>query len=82
MPDRLNADSPREFHPRSELFTVRVWREDLGEGHIEWRGQVQHVLSGETRFFRDWHVLLDFLQETRTETGISGREESPLKTQD
>ncbi len=27
-------------HPpsRTHLFTVRVWREDLGEGQTEWRG--------------------------------------------
>jgi len=82
MPDRLNADSPREFHPCSELFNVRVWREDMGAGRIEWRGKVEHVLSGETRYFRDWHVLLDFLQETRTEAGVNGRAESFLNTQD
>jgi hypothetical protein len=82
MPNRLNAASPRKFHTRSELFNVRVWREDLGAGRIEWRGKVEHVLSGETRYFRDWRVLLDFLQETRTETGVNGREESFLNTQD
>jgi hypothetical protein len=82
MPDRSNATSQREFHPRSELFTVRLWWEDRGKGCVEWRGKVQHALSGETRYFRDWQVLLDFLQEARTETGINGREELPLKTQD
>jgi hypothetical protein len=69
---------PREFHPRSELFNVRVWREDLGAGRIEWSGKVEHRLSGETRYFRDWQVLLDFLQEVRTEDSINRREELPL----
>ena len=49
--------------PRSQLFTVRVWREELGEGRSEWRGQVQHVLSGETRHFRDWQTLVAFIVE-------------------
>ena len=80
MPEHSNTASPREFHSRSELFTVRLWREDQGEGRVEWRGKVQHVLSGETRYFRDWQVLLAFLQETRTEASINGREESPLNT--
>jgi len=45
------------------LFTVRVWREDRGDGQSEWRGQVQHLLSGETRYFRDWQTLVAFIVE-------------------
>ena len=45
----------------SQLFTVRVWQEELGEGDWAWRGQVQHVVSGETRYFQEWRALLDFL---------------------
>jgi len=81
MPEPLNAASPRESHSRSELFTVRLWREDQGEGRVEWRGKVRHVLSGQTRYFRDWQVLLAFLQETRTEPGINGQEHLPADTQ-
>jgi len=47
---------------RSQLFTVRVWAEDLGDGQQEWRGQVQHVISGETRYFREWSMLIAWLQ--------------------
>jgi hypothetical protein len=49
---------------RSHLFTVRLWREVLGEGQAEWRGQVRHVGSGETLYFRDWPGLQAFLQTT------------------
>jgi hypothetical protein len=42
----------------SHLFTVRMWPEALGDGRIEWRGRLQHVLSGETRSFRDWASLV------------------------
>ena len=48
---------------RSHLFTVRVWREDLGEGQAEWRGKVQHTTSGEARYFRDWPMLIAYIQE-------------------
>ena len=44
---------------QSHLFTVRVWLEDLGEGQTEWRGKIQHVLSGEARYFRDWTGLVE-----------------------
>lgn len=48
--------------PRTHLFMVRVWQEDLGEGKTEWRGQVRHVISGEVRYFRDWATLVEHLK--------------------
>lgn len=47
---------------RSDLFTVRLWQEELGIGQTEVRGKVQHVSSGEARYFRDWPTLIAFLQ--------------------
>lgn len=47
---------------RSHLFTVRLWPEELGAGQNEWRGKVQHVLSGQRRYFRDWATLVTYLQ--------------------
>jgi hypothetical protein len=47
----------------THLFTVRIWREELGDGHSEWRGKVQHPLSGETRYFREWAELITFVRE-------------------
>ena len=54
-------DSSQQRHP-THLFTVRLWVEDLGEGRAEWRGQVQHVLSGDVRYFRDWPTLITLLR--------------------
>jgi hypothetical protein len=45
-----------------QLFTVRVWREELGAGQTEWRGEVHDVVSGERRYFRDWPALIASLQ--------------------
>jgi hypothetical protein len=53
--------------PDSHLFTVRLWAEDLDADQREWRGQVQHVLSGETRYFRNaaglYGILLAIMME-------------------
>lgn len=49
--------------PGSQLFTVRLWLEDLGNGQMDWRGKVQHVNSGEARYFRDWPTLVAFLEK-------------------
>jgi len=53
--------------PRSQLFTIRMWREELSDNRVEWRGQVQHVSSGKARYFRDWQTMVTFLQDTLTE---------------
>jgi heme-degrading monooxygenase HmoA len=54
---------------RTHLFTVRVWLEELGAGQAEWRGEVQHVVSGETRYFRDWPALVASMQAMLPEQG-------------
>ncbi|OQA45744.1 MAG: hypothetical protein BWY52_01157 [Chloroflexi bacterium ADurb.Bin325] len=67
-------DQHRISH-QSELFTVRMWPEDLGEGQVEWRGKVQHAISGETRYFRDWSALLAFFAEVlTTQEAVAGLE--------
>jgi hypothetical protein len=58
MMAQIKKDRPARH---SHLFTVRLWAEDRGQGRLEWRGQVQHILSGETHYFRDWAVLVDLL---------------------
>lgn len=58
----------------SHLFTLRLWLAPRPDGEGTWRGQVTHVLSGETRYFREWSRLIGFLEEmggvtTGSETG-------------
>lgn len=43
------------------VFTLRMWPEELGDGRVDWRGKIQHVNSGEVRYFRDWPALEAFL---------------------
>jgi hypothetical protein len=47
--------------PRTHLFTVRVWEEEIGADQTEWRGKVQLVTSGEVRYFREWAALVPLL---------------------
>ena len=54
-------NKPQQYD--SQLFTVRLWAEDMGHGQVEWRGKVQHVVSGKAHYFRDWHVLIALLQD-------------------
>jgi hypothetical protein len=50
-------------HHRSYLFTLRLWLEDVGDGRTEWRGKAQYIPNGEICYFREWPVLLAFLQK-------------------
>ncbi|GAC1399265.1 MAG: hypothetical protein NVS4B12_13200 [Ktedonobacteraceae bacterium] len=51
----------KEQRHHSELFTLRLWQEDLGNNQVAWRGKVQHVTSGEASYFQDCTTLLTFL---------------------
>jgi hypothetical protein len=51
-----------QFPSRPHLFTLRVWREDLGHSQSEWRGEVHDVVSGEIRYFREWPTLVAIVQ--------------------
>lgn len=48
---------------RSYLFTVRLWAQDSDSDQVQWRGLVQHVLSGEYRYFKSWDSLEAFCME-------------------
>jgi hypothetical protein len=50
--------------PRSQLFTLRVWGEDVGNGRIEFRGTLKHITTGETIHFRNWNTLIQHLETT------------------
>lgn len=73
---RMKSESaPENSHYHSHLFVVRVWREELGGGQLEWRCKAQHIPSGEIRYLREWTMLLAFLQEM-----LSGELERTAKT--
>lgn len=61
--------SPRRSLTRSHAFVVRIWWESglrQPDGHLLWRGRVQHVTSGEYVVFQSLGELIRFIQ---TQTG-------------
>jgi len=56
---------------QTELFTVRIWREEINNKQWEIRGRVRHVSSGECRHFRSWDDLRAFL-DTRSDSTVTG----------
>jgi hypothetical protein len=65
--------APGAARPRSHLFAVRLWKEDVAGG-FEYRGSVRDVVSGAFRGFRDWSDLAAFLI-SRVEEAERGRGE-------
>ncbi len=49
-------------NPRTHVFIVRLWNESLDQDTSEWRGQVKHVPSGNTRYFLEWVALVEYLK--------------------
>ncbi len=76
------AARDRERRPRSQLFTVRLWKEEMAGGS-EHRGTARDLTSGAFRNFRDWSELVAFMiarleedenaQAGRAEVGTSWR---------
>ena len=67
----------------SHLFLVRFWSEGAQQAQDsrdekEWRGMVQHVLSGEARSFRDWPTLIDMLLEMADADDIETKEHGEM----
>ena len=56
----------RAARPRSYLFAVRLWKEQVAGGS-EFRGSVREVTSGASRNFRDWSDLTAFMIERMEE---------------
>ena len=56
------SDEANNHIQTSYLFTLRMWLEDLGSGEVGWRGKVQHINSGEVRYFYDWSTMLTFVK--------------------
>ena len=65
-----DADQPTQS---SHLFMLRMWLEDLGSGETDWRCKVQHVNSGEVRYFRDWLTLETFMEGLLRTTDPEGK---------
>ena len=51
----------RQTTETSWLFLLRLWREDLAQGQVEWRGQMTSLANGEVRYFRNPETLYNVL---------------------
>ena len=56
----MNGDDDlQQPQPRSQLFTLRIWRDVEQADDLAPYMQIRHVLTGETRYFSAWPPLID-----------------------
>jgi hypothetical protein len=48
-------------NPQYDSFLVRLWREPTTDG--EWIAQVEHIPSGEIKYFASLDELFDYLRD-------------------
>jgi hypothetical protein len=70
----MGRDNNLRTADASQLFTVRVWVERMGQDARHVRIQVKHVLSGSTRTFLEWRQAIDFIEARIDESKLRGGE--------
>lgn len=70
-------------HSIVRTFIVRLWLEDLGDGHTEWRGRVQDVMNGQVKFFHGWErlttTILDMLANRTSDARDASADDLPTQ---
>jgi hypothetical protein len=57
--------------PRRATFLIRLWAEDDETPESSWRGQVEHVQSGENQYVQEMAQVVSFIEE-RLDRGAAG----------
>jgi hypothetical protein len=68
------------FEREGHSFVIRMWRENHDEDGemVEWRGWIDHVQSGERRYFRDIPQINDFIQRCLDDNAKTDKVCEPL----
>lgn len=62
MSDLLRPYSGQALRRRTVTFVVRVWAEYLEQTPPTWRGEIEHIGSGQVRHFEDVSRMLEFIE--------------------
>lgn len=56
-------------------YIVRVWLEhrDVNDAPVEWRGSIEHVASGRTKYLTDLDEIARFIRPFLEAMGVSFR---------
>jgi hypothetical protein len=59
------------FEPNKQVFILRFWCEtrEIEGASLEWRGVIEHLPSGQRRYFRDLDEIANFISPYLQEIG-------------
>ena len=63
-------------------FTQKIYKDDHDEPHVQWRGTISHVQSGEQKKFAKVEDALSFIQNKLAELTLSSTEERTQEEQE
>jgi hypothetical protein len=60
------------FEANTQAFIIRIWLEprDDSQATPEWRGLIEHAPTRQRRYFKDWAVVSDFVEQYLVQMGI------------
>lgn len=62
-------------------FTQKIFQNDEGEPQVQWRGNIQHVQSGDEKRFSKFEEVVKFIQDKLAELTISAMEDKTPEEQ-
>ena len=73
------ADQTASFVVR---FTQKIYEDQQGEDHVQWRGKISHVQGGDQINFTDFHNAISFIQEKLAQLTVASTEDRTKEEQE
>lgn len=62
-------------------FTQKIFQSEEGEPHVQWRGNIRHVQSGEEKRFSDFEQAVNFIQGKLADLTLQAMEDKSPEEQ-
>lgn len=76
-----NIGAMSQFEANAQSFIVRLWREhdDSTDQTPQWRGHIDHVQSGNRRYFQELSAISQIISEFTAEDANIGSLFEPIR---
>jgi len=61
--EKKSQGEHQEPGTQAQTFTLRIWITNQEGTHLEWRGRMQHIQSGEVKYCQDWDSFIIYVEE-------------------
>ncbi len=63
-------------------FTQKIFEDEQGESHVQWRGHIRHVQGGEEQRFSEFGEVVDFIQSQLAKLTIQAMQDKSSTEQE